>query len=157
MHPLSGRRVLLVEDEAIIALDLAALLTDLGAVVVGPAHSVANALELLHEGKIDCAVLDVNLDGEPVYPVARALETRRIPFVFVTAHSGESSIRSFRTVQSCKSQSTFKNWSTPYCIPAVIARKRAQKPRKKCVGLGVHGPRQQSYRRQARRRPSIPA
>jgi CheY-like chemotaxis protein len=89
MHPLSGRRVLLVEDEAIIALDLATLLTDLGAVVVGPAHSVANALELHNEGKIDCAVLDVNLDGEPVYPVARALETRHIPFVFVTAYYGE--------------------------------------------------------------------
>jgi CheY-like chemotaxis protein len=89
MHTLSGRRVLLVEDEAIIALDFAALLTDLGAVVVGPAHSVANALELLNEGKIDCAVLDVNLDGEPVYPVARALETRGIPFVFVTAYYGE--------------------------------------------------------------------
>jgi CheY-like chemotaxis protein len=89
MHPLSGRRVLLVEDEAIIALDLAALLTDLGAVVVGSAHSVANALELLNEGKIDCAVLDINLNGEPVYPVARALETRRIPFVFVTAYYGE--------------------------------------------------------------------
>ena len=86
MHALSGRRVLLVEDEAIIALDLAALLTDLGAVVVGPAHSVADALELLNEGKIDCAVLDINLNGEPVYPVARALETRRIPFVFVTSY-----------------------------------------------------------------------
>jgi CheY-like chemotaxis protein len=80
---------LLVEDEAIIALDLAALLTDLGAVVVGPAHSVANALERLNKGKIDCAVLDINLNGEPVYPVARALETRRIPFVFVTAYYGE--------------------------------------------------------------------
>jgi len=89
MHALSGRRVLLVEDEAIIALDLAALLTDLGAVVVGPAHSVVDALKLLNEGKIDCAVLDINLNGEPVYPVARALETRRIPFVFVTAYYGE--------------------------------------------------------------------
>jgi len=85
MHPLSGRRVLLVEDEAIIALDLAALLTDLGAVVVGAAHCVANALELLNKGKIDCAVLDINLNGEPVYPVARALDLddaavyRRIP------------------------------------------------------------------------------
>ena len=116
---------MLVEDEAIIALDLAALLTDLGAVVVGAAHCVANALELLNEGKIDCAVLDINLDGEPVYPVARALETRRIPFVFVTSYMERRSIWSFGTVQSCKSQSTFKSWSMPYCIPAVIARKRA--------------------------------
>jgi len=96
MHPLSGRRVLLVEDEAIIALDLAALLTDLGALVVGPAHSVADALELLNKGKIDCAALDVNLDGEAVYPVARALETRHIPFVFVTAYHGEKVDSQFR-------------------------------------------------------------
>ena len=89
MHPLSGRRVLLVEDEAVIALDLASLLTDLGAEVIGPAHSVAKALELLNEGKVDCAVLDINLDGDPVYPVARALEMRRIPLVFVTAYYGE--------------------------------------------------------------------
>ena len=89
MHPLSGRRVLLVEDEAVIALDLASLLTDLGAEVIGPAYSVASALDLLNEGKVDCAVLDINLGGEPVYPVARALETRRIPLVFVTAYYGE--------------------------------------------------------------------
>jgi CheY-like chemotaxis protein len=96
MHPLSGRRVLLVEDEAVIALDLAALLTELGANVVGPAHSVAAALELLNGDKLDCAVLDINLDGEPVYPVARALAARHIPFAFVTAYYGEKVDREFQ-------------------------------------------------------------
>jgi len=89
MYPLSGRRVLLVEDEAVIALDLAALLTELGADVVGPAHSVATALALLNAEKLDCAVLDINLDGEAVYPVARLLKARHIPFAFVTAYYGE--------------------------------------------------------------------
>lgn len=96
MYPLSGRRVLLVEDEAIIALDLAALLTELGADVVGPARSVANALELLNGRKLDCAVLDINLDGEPVYPVARILKARHIPFAFVTAYDGEKVDAEFR-------------------------------------------------------------
>lgn len=84
---LRGRRALIVEDEYLIAFDLARTLEDLGVGVVGPARSVADALALIAtEAKIDAAVLDINLGGEKAYPIADALLTRRVPFVFVTGY-----------------------------------------------------------------------
>lgn len=84
---LRGRRALIVEDEYLIAFDLARTLEDLGVGVVGPARSVADALALIAtEAKIDAAVLDINLGDEKAYPIADALLTRRVPFVFVTGY-----------------------------------------------------------------------
>lgn len=79
----SGMRVLLVEDEYLLAGHLADVIGALGATPVGPAGSVVHALQLLDRvGHIDAAILDVELDGERVYPVADALRARGIPFVF---------------------------------------------------------------------------
>ena len=80
-------RVLVVEDEAIVAIDLADQLTEAGFLVVGPAPSVAKALKLIVEVGCDVAVLDVNLRDETAEPIARELRSRRTPFLFLSAVS----------------------------------------------------------------------
>src|SRR4028119_1400361 len=83
---LRGRRVLVVEDDYILAEDLREQLLSCGAEVVGPVACVADALALLEDGSAPCgAILDIGLvENETVYPVADALRTRDIPFVFAT-------------------------------------------------------------------------
>ena len=78
------RRVLLVEDEVLVALDTQEILTDAGYDVVGPAMDVAQALLALDNSTLDAAILDVNLRGAYVWPIADALRERDIPFIFVT-------------------------------------------------------------------------
>ena len=80
-------RVLVVEDEAIVAIDIADQLSDAGFLVVGPAPSVAKALKLIEEVGCDVAVLDVNLRDETAAPVARELRSRHTPFLFLSAVS----------------------------------------------------------------------
>lgn len=86
---LASRRILLAEDDYFVMEDLRFGLRRLGATVVGPAPSVADALALVAGGGIDAAVLDVNLRGEHVYPVADALAARGIPFLFATGYSDD--------------------------------------------------------------------
>ena len=84
---LAGRRLLVVEDEYLLADDLAKALSADGAEVIGPAPSVDAALDLLDEtDELDGAVVDLNLQGEMAYPVADALRERDIPFVFSTGY-----------------------------------------------------------------------
>src|SRR3978361_396791 len=85
---LGGRCLLVVEDEDVVAADLAAALELLGAEVVGPAGSVEEALTLVENegGRLDGAVLDINLRNERVYPVADVLAARGGPFVFTTRY-----------------------------------------------------------------------
>lgn len=81
----SGKRVLIVEDEYFVAQDTSRALEKAGAIVVGPAASVDDGLRLVHRPeKIDAAILDINLDGDMVYPIADLLERMNIPFVFAT-------------------------------------------------------------------------
>ena len=91
-------RVLLVEDEYL----LAARVADefgLGVEAVGPAASVEQALELIeHGGHLDAAVLDINLRGDVVYPVADALRARGVPFVFVTGYEQQPIPEEYRNV-----------------------------------------------------------
>ena len=81
-HPLAGSRVLVVEDEFIIAFELQSNFEEAGAEVVGPAHTLAQALELATHADITAATLDLQLMRDSVAPVARALAKRGIPFVF---------------------------------------------------------------------------
>jgi DNA-binding response OmpR family regulator len=81
---LRGHRVLVVEDEALVSLMLEDILESAGAVVVGPASTVKAALDLLGEGAIDCAVLDVKLEDGISVPVAEALAALGIRFVIAT-------------------------------------------------------------------------
>ena len=84
---LNGRRVLVVEDDYLLAQDLREQLQCWGAKMMGPVASVAEALALLEGGPApDMAILDIGLDDEMVYPVAEVLQTRGIPFVFVTGY-----------------------------------------------------------------------
>ncbi len=88
----SPDRILLVEDEPLIAMMLEDFVDVLGHVVAGIADCVAAALELVEAGGIDAAILDVNLrGGEKSWPVADALAAREIPFVFSTG-GGEEGI-----------------------------------------------------------------
>lgn len=84
---LTGRRVLVVEDEVLVAITIAAEVEVAGAQVVGPAFSLEEALALADKEPIDVAVLDINLLGEKVWPVAEALAKRRVPYVFASANS----------------------------------------------------------------------
>ena len=83
---LNGLRVLVVEDEAAISLLLEDMLLDFGCEVIGPAARLTAALEAVEREKLDLAILDVNVAGEPIYPVAEALTRRQVPFVFSTGY-----------------------------------------------------------------------
>lgn len=84
--PLVGRRVLVVEDQYLIAEDLCILVERLGGAVIGPVPGVEAALDLLRTSRPDLAMLDVNLEGERVHKVCTALREAEIPFVFVTGY-----------------------------------------------------------------------
>lgn len=87
---LRGQRVLVVEDEYLLAEELRRALAAAGAEVIGPVPRVGAALAVLDRGPApSLAVLDVNLQGEMVWPVAEALAARRIPFIFATGYEGE--------------------------------------------------------------------
>jgi CheY-like chemotaxis protein len=81
-----GLRILIVEDESMVAMLLEEIVDELGYTVVGPVARVAPALELLDAGEIDGALLDVNLDGERSYPIADALDQLGRPYVFCTGY-----------------------------------------------------------------------
>jgi len=80
----SARRVLVVEDEAIVAIFLEELLTELGHEVTGIVSRLNEAMARVNDRNFDFAILDVHLAGEDVFPFADALATRGIPFVFTT-------------------------------------------------------------------------
>ncbi|MFU0505218.1 response regulator [Pseudaminobacter sp. NGMCC 1.201702] len=86
MSTLSGKRIFLVEDEAIVALMVEDMLAELDATVVGPALTIANGLALAQSEEIDAAVLDVNVRGERIDPVAEVLRARKVPIVFATGY-----------------------------------------------------------------------
>lgn len=93
---LQGRRVLIVEDEPLVATDLEEQLTSAGAVIVGPAASIDRALHLIAESTFDVALLDGNLGGHGVEEIAAALTRKNIPFAFATGYGPEGLPESFR-------------------------------------------------------------
>jgi DNA-binding LytR/AlgR family response regulator len=99
-----GRRLLIVEDDYLIAADLASSLEELGAEVVGPAGTVEDALELVQRSgeTLDGAVLDINLREQRVYPVATALARHRVPFVFVTGYDTVAIPEAYASAPRCE-------------------------------------------------------
>lgn len=85
-------RVLLVEDETAIAMMLEDMLAELGYRVIGPVARLDKALAMAQREAVDVALLDINLDGSEVYPVAAALAARGIPFAFCTGY-GKAGLR----------------------------------------------------------------
>jgi CheY-like chemotaxis protein len=84
---LKGLRILVVEDEYLLADDLSHALATAGAEVLGPVASIDEAKRMIAgEVRIDAALLDINLRGEMVFPVADALDARGIPFAFTTGY-----------------------------------------------------------------------
>jgi DNA-binding response OmpR family regulator len=80
-------RILVVEDENFLAMELAWIVEDAGYSVVGPERSVEDTRQVLASKAVDLALLDVNLGGEMVFPVSKMLDTLGIPFVFITSDS----------------------------------------------------------------------
>lgn len=101
---LSGKAIMVVEDEYLIAINIEATLTDMGASVMGPFSHVDTALEALEKTIPHAAILDINVRGRPVFPVAERLNERNIPFVFATGYD---------------------NWAIP---PALSHIRRFEKP-----------------------------
>jgi|SRR6266436_2495569 len=84
---LRGLRLLVVEDIFLIAESLSALLRDYGCDVIGPVAHLERGLDLAREGRLDGAILDVDLHGKLSFPIADALNQRAIPYFFVTGYS----------------------------------------------------------------------
>lgn len=117
---LRDRRVLVVEDEYMLADTMERGLRKAGATVLGPVPSVAQALALLAaEPDIDAAVLDINLDGERVFPVADALAARGVPFLFTTGYDASDLPAAYAGVTRC---------GKPVDVAAVVRALAADQP-----------------------------
>ena len=85
-------RMLVVEDEGLVAMLIEDMLDEFGCKLVGPATNVPRALELIAKESIDVAVLDLNLDGKDTYAIADALQRKNVPFIFATGY-GSAGLR----------------------------------------------------------------
>lgn len=116
--PLSGVRVLLVEDETLVAMLLEDMIGDLGGTVVGAASRVSRALEIVNDPatSIDVGLLDVNLGGEDAFPIATALAERGVPFAFSTGY-GNAGLPEF-----WRSRPTLQKPFTQEQVQSVLSR-----------------------------------
>jgi CheY-like chemotaxis protein len=95
-QPAQAKRILVVEDELMIRMLLEDMLGELGYTVTAEAARLEDALEAAKTADFDLAILDVNLDGQPVLPVADALVARGMPFVFATGYGERGLPESYR-------------------------------------------------------------
>ena len=100
MWPLgiTGKRILIVDDEPLVALAMTEMLEEGGFQVIGPCASLSEAITAIRSTKFDAAILDVNLNGELIYPAAELLAEQQIPFIFVTGYSSEDIDSHFKNV-----------------------------------------------------------
>ena len=89
-RPWHGGRVLVCDDNLLMAEVVAEFLRECGLEPVGPVGQLESTMQMAHEGALDGAILDINLRGRPSFPVCAILSARRIPFVFLTGYSDAS-------------------------------------------------------------------
>jgi DNA-binding response OmpR family regulator len=112
--PLKGLRILVIEDEYFLAEDIAQELKLLGAQVVGPVGETEQAADIVEaDVALDGAIVDINLHNELIYPVARSLRLRRVPFVFASGYGVRTVDAEFQDVLL---------WEKPLDIPAMARR-----------------------------------
>jgi CheY-like chemotaxis protein len=99
---IEGKRILVVDDEPLIAMDIATSLADDGCIVLGPASTAETAMALIKATEIDAALLDANLAGDPVDALAVALTERNVPFAFVSGYGREGLPKAFQTATLIK-------------------------------------------------------
>jgi CheY-like chemotaxis protein len=120
---LSGRSILIVEDESLIALLVMDALEEAGAAVVGPCYTLAECMKAARSYKLDAAVLDVDLAGQDVFPAADELRQRNIPFIFHTAHADREELRArFGDVPVCRKPARIDD------LVAAVARVAGSRP-----------------------------
>jgi CheY-like chemotaxis protein len=106
---LAGRRVLVIEDEYFLADDITRALRSFGAEIIGPIGEMEEASGIVERNQdIDAAVLDINLRSEMIFPIARALRSRDVPFVFTTGYDKSAIKPEFQDVPL---------WEKPLDIP----------------------------------------
>lgn len=98
MNPLAGKRILVLEDEVLLALEASDTLEEIGAIIVGPVHRVEAAMALLDSVRPDAALLDVNIAGDTSAPVAQRLAGKNIPFVLATGYGNRTDIAGGRAI-----------------------------------------------------------
>jgi CheY-like chemotaxis protein len=100
---LRGRSIFIVEDDCVTAMDLAETLSAAGAQIVGPAGTIANALELLsRRPQLDIALLDIEVEGAFVFDVADELVKRSVPIVFTTGYERHEIPARFHAARHCE-------------------------------------------------------
>ncbi len=90
MNILQGKRVMIVEDESLVALMIEDILLEQECEILGPYTNLADALTAAHGETMDVALLDVNLRGVKIYPVARALSDRGVPFLLLSGYGADA-------------------------------------------------------------------
>lgn len=111
---MDGVAILLAEDEGLIALDLQLSLEDSGARVIGPFATVEDCLAACERQEFDLAILDVDLKGKEVYPVAERLQNAGVPFVFHTGHADRRELKKrFPTAMVCRKPTAVEDLLAP--------------------------------------------
>jgi len=122
-HAVAPKRILVVEDEMMVAMLVEDMLTDLGHTVIAVASHMDRAVEYAERGEFDLAILDLNLNGEKSYPVAEALRARKVPFLFATGYGEGVLPEDFRNVPTL--QKPFVSEQLQYALDLLAAGKTA--------------------------------
>ncbi len=122
MQKLQGIRILVVEDEFLLAIDIESAIRQAGGEVVGPVVSLEEAVATAEREQLNAAVLDLNLRGEMSYPVAEVLKSRHIPFLFATGYTEN------RLPQSLQCRPCLRKPFTWGALTSALERLLAQTP-----------------------------
>jgi DNA-binding response OmpR family regulator len=123
---LKGLRTLVAEDEYLIATEIVSMLRELGCRALGPVPDVASGLRLLEQARPDCAVLDVDLRGEQVLPLARALQKQDVPLVFATGYG--SATLPTEWAEAPRIQKPYDARALGAALQRALGRRRAPEP-----------------------------